>query len=142
MTQTATNAMMRVAYVRYRTDDVETPALASAKSDLRRNVSSQGWRRVTVNGGQQVPNLLDELRWREADHASNGLSSSEQQVDTENGYAVLDFVYRYLKACSRPPNDSEVRKVTSTIARYQGPRLVQGSTLESLLAGPSSIERA
>jgi hypothetical protein len=86
-----------------------------------------------------MPNLLDELRWREADHASNRLSSSEQLVDTENGYAVLDFVYRYLKACSRPPNDGEVRKVTATIARYKGPRLFQVSTLVSLLAGPSTI---
>ena len=81
-----------------------------------------------------MANLLDELRWLEADHASNWLSPSEQLVDTENGDAVLDFVYRYLKACSRPPNDGEVRKVTTTIARYQGPRMVQGSTLESLLA--------
>jgi hypothetical protein len=81
-----------------------------------------------------MQNVLDELRWPEADRASNWLSSSEQLVDTENGDAVLDFVYGYLKACSRPPNDGEVLRVIATIARYKGPRMVQGSTLESLLA--------
>ena len=85
-----------------------------------------------------MPNLMDKLRWREADlvadHVSNWLSSSEELVDSENGDAVLDFVYGYLKARSRPPNDNEVRKVAATIAQYKGPRMVQGSTLESLLA--------
>jgi hypothetical protein len=42
-----------------------------------------------------MQNLLDELRWPEADRARNWLSSSEQLVDTKNGDAVLDFVYGY-----------------------------------------------
>jgi len=89
-----------------------------------------------------MPNLLDQPFWREADHPSSGPSTSEQLVDIESGYAVLDFTYRYLETCSRPPNDDEVTAVTATIARYKGPRLVQWATLELLLAGLSTIEHA
>lgn len=82
-----------------------------------------------------MPDLLDQLCWRDVDHPGSGPSAPEQLIDVENGYAVLDFAYRYLETCSRPPNDNEVHNVTATVARYKGPRLVPWSTLESLLAG-------
>jgi hypothetical protein len=94
-------------------------------------------------GGQQMPNLLDNLYWYETDQASSRPSSpAAQLVDMENGHAVLDFTYRYLAAHSRPPSDDEVHSVTATIARYKGPQVVPSATLESFLAGLFSVERA
>lgn len=88
-------------------------------------------------------NLLDKLQWYETDQASSRPPSSpEQLVDIENGYAVLAFTYRYLEAHSLPPSDDEVRNVTTTIARYKGPRVVRSATLELLLAGLLTVQRA
>ena len=89
-----------------------------------------------------MPNLLDELYWHGANQAKSGPSPSEQVVDMENGYAVLEFTYRYLEAHSRPPSDDEVHNVTATIARYQGPRVVPWAALELFLAGLLTTKRA
>ena len=89
-----------------------------------------------------MPNLLDKLHWYETNQASSRLSPPEQLVDVENGYAVLDFTYRYLEAHSRPPSDDEVYNVTATIAQYKGPRVVPSTILESILAGLFAMERA
>jgi hypothetical protein len=87
--------------------------------------------------------LLDELQWYETDRGnSRPPSSPEQLVDMENGYAVLAFTYRYLETHSRPPSDDEVHNVTATIAQYKGPRVVLWTTLESILAGLFTLERA
>ena len=59
----------------------------------------------------------------------------------ENGDVVLHFTYRYLEEHSLPPSDEEVRKVTATIASYQGPRVVQWAALEAMLAGPLTMQR-
>jgi hypothetical protein len=92
---------------------------------------------------KKMPNLLDKLDWHEIDHArSRPLSPPEQLVDMENGHAVLDFTYRYLEAHSRPPSDDEVHNVTATIARYNGPRVVPWTTLESFLAELFDMQRA
>ncbi len=63
-------------------------------------------------------------------------------VDVADRNAVLKFTYHYLQARSRPANDCEVHNVTSTIARYKGPRVVEWGTLESFLAGLVTDDRA
>ena len=89
-----------------------------------------------------MPNPLDKLTWHETGQASSRPSPPDQVVDMENGHAVLDFTYRYLEAHSRPPSDDDVRKVTGTIARYKGPRVVPWATLESFLAQLLPMDRA
>ena len=90
-----------------------------------------------------MPNLRDKPFWYETDQASSRPSSpAEYLVDTENSHAVLEFTYRYLAAHSRPPSDDEVRNVTTTSARYKGPRVVRSATLELLLAGLLTVQRA
>jgi hypothetical protein len=87
-----------------------------------------------------MPSLLDKPYWR-ANQTKSGPSPSEQLVDMENGYAVLEFTYRYLEAHARPPSDDEVHNVTATIARYQGPRVVPWAALELFLAELLTTER-
>jgi len=86
-------------------------------------------------------NLLDELFRFEQDHAGSRPSPSVEEVDVEDGDVVLHFTYRYLEEHSLPPSDEEVHKVTATIARYKGPRVVQWAALESFLTGPLTMQR-
>ncbi len=87
-------------------------------------------------------NLLDKLDWPESGQAGRLSTPAEELVDVEDAEAVLDFTYRYLEAHSLPPSDDEVRNVTTTIARYKGPRVVRSATLELLLAGLLTVQRA
>ena len=87
-------------------------------------------------------NLLDKVYWSETGQAGRLPSPSEDLVDVEDAEAVLDFTYRYLKAHLLPPSDDEVRNVTATIARYKGPRVVRSATLDLLLAGLLTVQRA
>ena len=89
-----------------------------------------------------MPNPLGKLYWHGANLVKSGPSPSEHLVDMENGYAVLEFTYRYLEAHSRPPSDDEVHNVTATIAQYKGPRVVPWAALELFLAGLLTTERA
>ncbi len=89
-----------------------------------------------------MPHLLDKLSWYETDPAKSRPGPPAQLVDVGNGYAVLEFTYRYLEARLLPPSDDEVRNVTATIARYKGPSVVRWATLESFLAGLLGMERA
>lgn len=89
-----------------------------------------------------MPNIVDKPCRYETDQGGSRPSSPEQLVDVEDGDVVLDFTYRYLKAHSLPPSDSEVHNVTATIARYKGPRIVRSATLETFLAELLAMERA
>ncbi len=89
-----------------------------------------------------MPKMLDKSRWHETKQASCRPSPPEQLVDMEDGHAVLDFTYYYLKTHSRPPSDGEVRNVTAAIARYRGPRVVPRAILELFLARTRVMERA
>jgi hypothetical protein len=60
--------------------------------------------------------------------------NSAKMVDVNDGYAVLDFMYAYLRKQKRAPSDPEIRTVSAALARYRGPPLVMGSALEAFLA--------
>jgi hypothetical protein len=60
--------------------------------------------------------------------------NSAQMIDVNDGYAVLDFMYAYLRKQQLAPTDREIRIVSAALARYRGPPLVVGSALEAFLA--------
>lgn len=59
---------------------------------------------------------------------------SDSLVDLNDGYAVLDFMYAYLRKQKRAPTDREIRIVSAALAQYRGPPLAVGSALEAFLA--------
>jgi hypothetical protein len=61
-------------------------------------------------------------------------ANNAKMVDVNDGYAVLDFMYAYLRKQKRAPTDREIRIVSATLAQYRGPPLVTGSALEAFLA--------
>jgi len=66
--------------------------------------------------------------------ATPSYHAGESMVDVNDGYAVLDFMYAYLRKQQVAPSDAEIRHVSVALAQYQGPPLVADTALEAFLA--------